>query len=88
MGFVYRFDGKMDLSNALVDAIVDVDLMDMVSFSVAGFMLVRFEAVMCRLSREKSEFWERYNADEVIQCGSIYVCASRPRCSMNEFFVC
>jgi hypothetical protein len=57
MGFVYGFDGKMDLSNALVDAIVDVDLMDMVSFSVVGFMLVRFEVVMCRLSREKSEFW-------------------------------
>jgi hypothetical protein len=57
MGFVYRFDGKMDLSNAFVDAIVDTDLMDMVSFSVAGFILVRSEVVMCRLSGEKSESW-------------------------------
>jgi hypothetical protein len=57
MGFVYRFDGKMDLSNAFVDAIVDIDLMDMVSFSVAGFILVRSEVVMCRLSGEKSESW-------------------------------
>jgi hypothetical protein len=44
--FIYRFDGSIDLSNALVDATVDVDLTDMVSFSVAGLMLIRFDVVI------------------------------------------
>jgi hypothetical protein len=43
VGFVYRFDGRIDLSKAFVDAIVDVDFVDMSSFSEFGFMLVRYE---------------------------------------------
>jgi hypothetical protein len=33
-GFADRFDGSIDLSSAFVDAIVDVDVVDMASFSV------------------------------------------------------
>jgi hypothetical protein len=48
------------LSSALVDAIVDVDLTDIVSFSVAGLMFVEFEVVVvqdkmcCAMA---SEWW-------------------------------
>jgi hypothetical protein len=39
-GFVERFDGSIDLSSAFVDAMVDLDVVDMASFSVT---CVRFE---------------------------------------------
>jgi hypothetical protein len=39
-GFVERFDGSIVLSSAFVDAMVDVDVVDIASFSVT---CVRFE---------------------------------------------
>jgi hypothetical protein len=46
VGFVARFEGSIDFSSAFVDAIVDVDAIDMASFSVASFVLVRLDVVM------------------------------------------
>jgi hypothetical protein len=43
---VYRFDGSIDLINATVDAIVDVDFVDMLSFSGIVLVLVRYEVVI------------------------------------------
>jgi hypothetical protein len=57
--FVYRLDGSSDFRRAFVDAMVDVDVIDIASFSMAWLMLVRLVEVIADNSPACSELSRR-----------------------------